>query len=104
MSRDKRYLALVKPRTTSDADIYLHDRQSKTHEEHHRTHRRRSTTRRPTSPPDGSKLLFVSDSGREFASLRSYDIATGATEPVYEQNWDISAPSTRKAGSTSPST
>ena len=30
ISRDKRFLALVKPRTTSDADIYLHDRQPKT--------------------------------------------------------------------------
>src|SRR5262245_37169304 len=30
ISRDKRYIALSKPRSTSDADIFLHDRQAKT--------------------------------------------------------------------------
>jgi hypothetical protein len=28
ISRDKRYLALVKPRTTSDSDVYLYDRET----------------------------------------------------------------------------
>jgi Tol biopolymer transport system component len=30
VSRDKRYVALVRPRTSNDADIFLYDRQSKT--------------------------------------------------------------------------
>ena len=88
VSRDKRFVALVKPRTTSDADIYLHDRQSKT------TKIITAHTGTVSNTPadfsvDGSKLLFASDSGREFAALFSYDIASGATVPVYEQNWDI---------------
>ena len=88
VSRDKRFLALVKPRTTSDTDIYLHDRQSKT------TKIITAHTGTVSNTPadfsvDGSKLLFASDSGREFAALFSYDIASGATVPVYEQNWDI---------------
>ena len=97
MSRDKRFLALVKPRTTSDADIYLHDRQSKT------TRIITAHTGTVSNTPadfsvDGSKLLFASDNGREFAALFSYDIASGATVPVYEQNWDILGAEYSKAG------
>ncbi len=97
VSRDKRFLALVKPRTTSDTDIYLHDRQSKT------TKIITAHTGTVNNTPadfsvDGSKLLFASDSGREFAALLSYDIASGATVPVYEQNWDILGAEYSKTG------
>jgi dipeptidyl aminopeptidase/acylaminoacyl peptidase len=97
VSRDKRFLALVKPRTTSDADIYLHDRQSKT------TKIITAHTGTVSHTPadffvDGSKLLFASDRGREFAALFSYDIASGTTAPVYEQNWDILGAEYSKTG------
>ena len=88
MSRDKRYLALVKSYTTSDQDIFLHDLQKNT-----ATNITKHTGTVNNAPadfsPDGTKLLFVSDSGREFASLRSYDLVDGTKKPVYEQNWDI---------------
>jgi dipeptidyl aminopeptidase/acylaminoacyl peptidase len=88
VSRDKRYVALVKPRTTSDADIYLHDRQAGT--TRNITEHTGTVNNAPANfSPDNTKLLFVSDSGREFASLRSYDLTTGAKAPVYEQPWDI---------------
>ena len=97
ISRDRRYLALVKSRTMSDANIYLVDR---------RTARMKNITAHAgnvkNSPanfsPDGRTLLFVSDAGREFASLRSYDIASGATKPVYEQSWDILGAEYSKGG------
>ena len=97
VSRDKRFVVLVKPRTTSDTDIYLHDRQSKT------TKIITAHTGTVSNTPadfsvDGSKLLFASDKGREFAALFSYDIASGATVPVYEQNWDILGAEYSKAG------
>ncbi|MGH9174199.1 MAG: prolyl oligopeptidase family serine peptidase [Vicinamibacterales bacterium] len=97
VSRDKRYVALVKPRTTSDADIYLHDRQTKA------TRNITAHTGTVNNAPadfsvDGSKLLFVSDSGGEFASLFSYDIASGAKAPVYEQSWDILGANYSKTG------
>lgn len=97
VSRDKRFLALVKPRTTSDTDIYLHDRQSNT------TKIVTAHTGAVSNTPadfsiDGSKLLFTSDRGREFAALFSYDIASGATVPVYEQAWDILGAEYSKSG------
>src|SRR3712207_7100504 len=48
--------------------------------------------------PDNAKLLFVSDSGREFASLRSYDLATRAKATVYEQSWDVMGAEYSKGG------
>ncbi|MFN2563700.1 MAG: alpha/beta fold hydrolase [Gemmatimonadaceae bacterium] len=97
VSRDKRYIALVKERTTSDADIYLHDRQAGTTT--NITAHTGAVNNRPADfSPDNTKLLFVSDSGREFASLRSYDLATGAKATVYEQNWDVAGAEYSKGG------
>ncbi|HLE55604.1 MAG TPA: prolyl oligopeptidase family serine peptidase, partial [Rhodothermia bacterium] len=88
ISRDKRYLALSKPRTTSDSDIHLYDVRDKT-TRNITTHTGSVSNTPADFSPDGSKLLFVSDSGGEFASLRAYDIATGAKTTIYEQSWDI---------------
>jgi dipeptidyl aminopeptidase/acylaminoacyl peptidase len=97
VSRDKRYIALVKPRTTSDADIYLHDRQTGTTK--NITEHTGAVNNAPADfSPDNTKLLFVSDSGREFASLRSYDLATGTKASVYEQPWDILGAEYSKGG------
>jgi dipeptidyl aminopeptidase/acylaminoacyl peptidase len=88
ISRDKRYLALIRTKTTSDADIFLHDRQNKTTK--NITEHTGTVNNAPADfSPDGSRLLFISDEGREFNSLRSYDIASGAKATVYEQPWDI---------------
>ena len=88
VSRDKRWIALSRPRTTNDADILLHDRQSGT-----------TTLITPHTgnvnytpqdfSPDGTRLLFTSDSGREFAALLAHDLATGARSTVYELDWDV---------------
>jgi len=97
ISRDKRYLTMVKPRTTSDADIYLHDRTSNTTK--NITAHTGDVNNIPADfSPDNSQLLFLSDGGREFASLRSHEIATGTQKPVYEPNWDVQAASYSKGG------
>ena len=82
ISRDKRYIALVKSYTTSDQDIFLHDRQkgSTTNITKHTG----AVNNQPADfTPDGTKLFFVSDSGREFASLRSFDLIDGTKRTVY---------------------
>lgn len=97
VSRDKHYVALAKSYTTSDQDIFLHDLQKNT-----ATNITKHTGTVNNNPadfsPDGTKLLFVSDSGREFASLRAYDLIDGSKKPVYEQNWDIAGASYSKSG------
>lgn len=88
ISRDGRYLAVGKARTTSDADIHLVDRRSGT-TRNITAHTGKVNNASADFSPDGRTLLFVSDAGREFASLRSYDIASGRTTPVFEQAWDV---------------
>src|SRR6185295_16363806 len=95
VSRDKRYIALVKRRTTSDGDIYLYDRT--TSKAKNVTAHTGTVNNSPADfSPDGSQLLFVSDGGREFASLRRHEIATGAQAPVYEPKWDVEGASYSK--------
>ncbi len=97
VSRDKRYLALSKSRTTSDSDIHLHDLRGNT--TRNITAHTGSVSNSPAEfSPDGSKLLFVSDDAGEFASLRAYDIATGAKTTIYQQNWDILGANYSKGG------
>ena len=97
ISRDKRYLALVRPRTSNDADVFLHDRNAGT-----TTLITKHTGQINYSPqtftPDGKGLLITSDSGREFAALQSHDIATGRRTTVYEQPWDILGAGYSKGG------
>ncbi len=81
ISRDERYLALVKPRTTNDSDIYLHDRQSNT------TKNITSHTGTVNNFPadfsvDSSKLLYISDTGREFMTLFSRVLDGATLSPV----------------------
>ena len=88
VSRDKRFVALVKPKTSTDADIFLYDSQSRTTK--NITQHTGTVSNAPADfSPDNTKLLFVSDSGREFSSLRSYDLASGEKKTVYQQDWDI---------------
>jgi dipeptidyl aminopeptidase/acylaminoacyl peptidase len=97
VSRDRRYVALIKSRTTSDADIFLHDRQ-RNMTKNITAHTGTVSNSPADFSPDGSKLLFVSDSGREFASLRSYDLATESRAVVYEPNWDVLGANYSKGG------
>lgn len=97
VSRNKQYLALSKARTTSDSDIHLHDLRTNT--TRNLTAHAGSVSNAPADfSPDGSKLLFVSDSGGEFSSLRAYDIATGAKTTIFEQKWDITGANYSRGG------
>lgn len=88
VSRDKRYIALSKPHSTSDADIFLHDRQAKT--TRNVTPHSGAVNNVPADfSPDGTKLLFLSNDGDEFSSVRSLDLATGRSNTAYKEPWDI---------------
>jgi dipeptidyl aminopeptidase/acylaminoacyl peptidase len=97
ISRNKRYVALVKNNTTSDTDIYLLDREKNTTTL--LTKHEGSVLNRPQDfTPDGGGLLFLCDEGREFAALYRYDLATGAKAPVLEPQWDVAGAAYSKTG------
>lgn len=97
ISRDKRYIALVKNRTRNDSDIWLLDRQKGTKK--NITAHQGDVSNAPVAfSPDGTKLLFISNAGREFQSLRNHDLATGEQKPVLEPNWDVWGTGYSKSG------
>jgi len=97
ISRDKRYIALSKARSTSDSDIFLHDHQNNT-TKNVTAHTGVVSNFPADFSPDGTKLLFTSDEGREFASLRSIGVAEGAAQTVYQENWDVMGATYSRSG------
>ena len=97
VSRDKRYVALTKTRTTNDSDVWLLDRRTGT--KRNLTAHQGDVSNTPADfSPDGTKLLFISDAGREFKSLRSHDLATGAQQALLEPDWDVWGATYSKSG------
>jgi dipeptidyl aminopeptidase/acylaminoacyl peptidase len=97
VSRDKRYLALSKSRSTSDSDIFLYDRQSGTAK--NVTAHTGSVLNTPADfTPDSTRLVYLSDEGREFQSLRSLTLVDGRKTSVYEDRWNVTAATYSKSG------
>jgi len=88
LSRDERWLALGKSRTTNDNDLYLFDRREKK-----LTHLSKHEGDASFSPqdfaPDGRSLLYLTNDGSEFERLRRYVIDGGTHEDVQREDWDI---------------
>ncbi len=89
ISPDKRYLALGKPNTNKDSDVFLLDRAS--------------GERRELMNPDGdvvcsaaefskdgATLYAFTNEGREFQYLVTIDMKTGTQSPLLQLDWDIS--------------
>jgi dipeptidyl aminopeptidase/acylaminoacyl peptidase len=88
ISRDKRWLALVKSRTTSDSDIYLLDLATGTLE--NITAHTGTVSNLPAAfTPDSRALLYTTDEGHEFAWLARHDLETGEKTVVLRPDWDV---------------
>jgi len=88
ISPDKRYLALVKSRTTTDSDVYLYDRE--TRELRHLTpHDGEVSNFAVEFTPDGTGLLLVTDEGSEFSYLVRLDLATARRDTLVKTDWDV---------------
>ena len=97
ISPDKRYVALGKPRTTNDSDIYLFDR---TTEEltHLSPHEGDASYGIADFHPDGKSLLYTTNEGGEFSRLMRYELADGRHEEVMAPSWDVVAASYSETG------
>ena len=88
ISPDKRFVALVRPRTTNDSDVLLWDRE---------TEQLRNLTEHTGDvqnnvagfTPDGEALLLITDRGGEFAHLDRYDLASGEQTTLLQPEWDV---------------
>jgi len=87
ISPDGRWVALLKPNTTSDSDIYLWNaasNEAKLITKHEGT---ADNTPQEFDPATGA-LYYLSNEGSEFARVRKYDTATGKPEDVEKPAWD----------------
>jgi dipeptidyl aminopeptidase/acylaminoacyl peptidase len=97
ISRDKRYLALVKVHSLSNSDVYLYDR--KTNTTTLLTKHEGDVSYAPaTFTPDGTALLFIADEGREFAALWRLDLATGTRVALLSPDWDVASATFSQSG------
>ncbi|MCX2740697.1 S9 family peptidase [Pontibacter anaerobius] len=88
ISRDKKYIGLVKSINTNSSDMYLYNTATKQLKK--LTDHKEDIKYAPEAfTPDGKQLYFLTDEGGEFMELKSYDIATGKTADVEKADWDI---------------
>ncbi|QIP14856.1 S9 family peptidase [Spirosoma aureum] len=88
VSPDKRYIALSKPYTSTNGDVYLYDIQTK--ENKLLTKHEGEVNNGPEGfSPDSKKLLISTDEGNEFAYVKAYDLSTGQSTVLDKANWDI---------------
>jgi len=90
VSPDDRYLALVKPRTSADSDVYLVDLSVKKHapqlitkHEGNVSHDVYAFTR------DSKQLVYATNEFGEFNQAWTYDIASAAKAALIKENWDV---------------
>jgi dipeptidyl aminopeptidase/acylaminoacyl peptidase len=88
ISRDGKWLTLEKINTTSDADIYLYNFASK-ELKNITAHKGSAKFSAESFDPESKKLFFSSNDGGEFATLSTYDLATGAVAVRDKADWDI---------------
>ncbi len=88
VSGDGRWVALDKPRTTSDSDIQVWDASTQ-----------KATLITPHSTPaayhvsgfdpDSRFLYYLTNAGSEFTRVKRYEMATGKHEDVETADWDV---------------
>ncbi len=88
MSDDENWIALNKPNTTNDSDIWLHNR-SKGTTTRITPHEGNIKFSAQTFDPASTRLLLSSDEGGEFSHLRAYDLTTGKLSDFEKATWDI---------------
>jgi dipeptidyl aminopeptidase/acylaminoacyl peptidase len=88
ISGDGRWVALGKPKTTADADIFVWDtRESRmTHITPHKTP---AQYRASEFDPTSKWLYYLTNAGGEFTRVMRYELATKKHEDVEAADWDI---------------
>jgi dipeptidyl aminopeptidase/acylaminoacyl peptidase len=88
VSRDGRWIALAKPISTADNDLFVHDvRKNETKKISE--HKERAEFSAADFDPQSKQLYFVTNDGSEFKRVRRYDLASGKFDDVEKAEWDI---------------
>ena len=88
ISPDEKWIAMTKPNTTSDSDVYLFEVATKT-AKNITPHTKPAAYRAAAFDPASKRLFFTSNAAGEFTSLSTYDLASGATAEHEKADWDV---------------
>ncbi len=90
VSDDARWLALGKPNSTADSDLFVWNIASKTVQ--HISKHEGTANYSPEAFDTASKwLYYTTNDGAEFDRVKRYELATGKHEEVQKSDWDISS-------------
>jgi dipeptidyl aminopeptidase/acylaminoacyl peptidase len=99
ISGDGRWVALGKPRTSSDSDIYVVDLTSAEKEPVLITEHEGNVSYGTYSfTPDGNSLVFATDEHGEFNQAWTYDLESGEKAVLIDADWDVSYVSYSRSG------
>jgi len=88
ISKNKRYLVLVRPITTNNSEMYLYDLQNK--ELTHLTPHEGDISYSPQFfDLANENLYYLTDEGSEFTYLMKYSMDSGDKEKVWSTEWDV---------------
>ena len=86
LSTNEQYLVYRKPINTNDSDLYLLNLESN---ETVKINKEQSGNSAEDFSLDNASLYYTTDQGAEFSYLMRYDIESGTSEKVRDENWDI---------------
>jgi dipeptidyl aminopeptidase/acylaminoacyl peptidase len=89
LSPDSQWLALNKPRTSADADIYVQRLGSGDDPVYVTPHQGNVNHEVLTFTPDSSALYYLSDEFGEFGQAWAYELESGDRSLVYADDWDV---------------
>lgn len=90
ISRDGRYVALVKERTSADNDLYLVDLKATSPEPRHITQHQGNVSYGVYDfTPDSRSLVYATNEAGEWNQAWRYDLASGEKAPAIEADWDV---------------
>jgi len=86
LSKDKKYLPLIKPINTNDSDLFLYNMEDK-------SVKKINSNQSGNSPedfsPDNKFFYYSTDDGKEFSYVMKYNLEDGSTKIAMERDWDI---------------
>jgi dipeptidyl aminopeptidase/acylaminoacyl peptidase len=98
-SRNGRWLAMTKPRTSADSDVYLVDLESDAKEPVLITeHEGNIAYAAVTFTPDGEYLVYATNEHGEFNEHWLHNLESGEREPLAKADWDIMYTSYSRTG------
>ena len=88
ISGDEKWIAMTKPNTTSDSDVFLYEVATRT-AKNITPHTTPAAYRAAAFDRASKRLFLTSNAGGEFTALYTYDLASGVTAEHEKADWDV---------------